>query len=65
MASRNFPGPTYNSIIEKDPQIVKVSPDPLEWGARTTIFPKGTNPDTPGAVHGAPTAPEMTVKHTS
>jgi hypothetical protein len=59
----NWPGPTYNRLIETDPQIIKVSMDIMEWGARNAIFPKGTDPNRPGAIHGAPAAPEITIKH--
>jgi len=65
MSSKNFPGPNYNKLIETDSQIVKVNLDMVEWGARMSIFPKGGSPETPGKVGGAPTAPEMTIKHTS
>ncbi len=59
-----FPGPNYNSLINSDPQIVKVGMDECGIGARKSIFgqlggdPKGNKP-------AKPTAPEMTVKHTS
>ncbi len=58
-----FPGPNYNSLINSDPQIVKVGMDECGIGARKSIFgqlgndPKGNNP-------AKPTAPEMTIKHT-
>jgi hypothetical protein len=64
MASKNFPGPSINHLIETDPMIVKIPLDNMGWGARTSIFnqlgndPKSQNPS-------KPTAPEMTVKHTS
>ena len=56
MASKNFPGPNINRIIDQDPQIVKIPLDTMGWGARNSALPKGEK---------APTAPEMTVKHTS
>ena len=49
-----FPGPTYNRIIETDPQIAKVPMDTMGWGARASAQPKGAE---------APSAPEMTIKH--
>lgn len=49
-----FPGPTYNRIIETDPQIVKVPLDSMGWGARASAQPKGD---------AAPSAPQMTIKH--
>jgi len=49
-----FPGPTYNKVIEADPQIVKVPMDVAGWGARASAQPKGD---------AAPSAPEMTIKH--
>lgn len=58
-----FPAPTYNRLIETDPQIVKVPMDTFGWGARNSIFgelgndPKSNNPS-------KPTAPEMTIVHT-
>lgn len=51
-----FPGPTYNRIIESDPQIIKVPMDTMGFGARSSALPKG---------EAAPTAPEMTIKHVS
>lgn len=65
MSSKNFPGPSYNKLIETDSQIVKIDLDIVEWGARMSIFPKGDNPQSPGKVGQAPVAPEMTIKHTS
>lgn len=64
MAAKNFPGPNINRIIEKDPQIVKVDMDEMGFGSRPSIFgqlsadPRTNNP-------GKPTAPEMTIKHSS
>lgn len=49
-----FPGPTYNRIIEADPQIVKVPLPMMGWGARSSALPKGD---------AAPAAPEMAIKH--
>lgn len=65
MPSKNFPGPSYNKLIETDSQIVKVDLDIVEWGARKSIFPKGGSAEVPGKVGQAPTAPEMVIKHTS
>ena len=58
----NWPNPTYNRIIETDPQIVKVPLDHFQWGSKNSIMaklkgdPQGDNP-------APPTAPEMTIKH--
>lgn len=49
-----FPGPTYNRIIETDPQIVKVDMNKMDWGARPSAQPSG---------NAAPSAPEMTIRH--
>lgn len=59
----NFPGPTYNRLIESDAQIVKIDFDSMGFGSRKSIFnqlgndPKSQNP-------ANPTAPEMTLRHT-
>jgi hypothetical protein len=58
-----FPGPKYNSLIEKDPQIVKISPDIVEIGARRSGMPRGSDPQVPGSTANAPSAPEMGIKH--
>jgi hypothetical protein len=63
MASNRFPGPNYNQLITNDPQIIKVNMDIVEIGARRSVMPTGTTPGTPGSVHNAPNAPEMTIKH--
>ena len=36
----NFPAPTYNRLIENDPQIKRVNLDNAEWGARKSAMPK-------------------------
>ncbi len=64
MAAKNFPGPNINRLIEKDPQIVKIDLDQMGWGSRTSIFGKLGN-DPVGQNPAKPTAPEMTIKHTS
>lgn len=61
MASKNFPGPGYNSLIENDPQIVKVPMDEMGWGARNSALPKGGDPRSNNPA--APTAPEMGIQH--
>jgi len=65
-----WPNPTYNRIIETDPQIVKVPGASSEvvggmgWGARTSLFgflggdPKSQNPS-------KPSAPEISISHVS
>ena len=62
----NFPGPTYNRLIETDPQIVKVPMDNMGWGARLSIFGQMSNsPENPSnQKSGKPSAPEMTIRHT-
>ena len=61
----NFPGPTYNRIIETDPQILKVPLDNVGWGARMSIF--GAMSADPSAnssqKSGQPSAPEFGIKH--
>ena len=45
------PGPTYNRIIESDPQIVSVgNKKDVDWGARPSAMPKDVKN-------------EMTIKH--
>jgi len=39
MAEKNFPGPSYNRLIENDPQIVKVPMDHMEWASRASGMP--------------------------
>lgn len=63
-----WPGPSYNRIIETDPQIVKVPGASAEilggfgWGSRPSLFgrlgndPKSNDP-------AKPSAPEMTIRH--
>ena len=64
----NFPGPTYNRLIETDPQIVKVPMDNMGWGARLSIMGNGALGADPSyndnQKSGKPTAPEMTIRHT-
>lgn len=66
MANKNFPGPNINRIIEKDPQIVKINLDIMEYGSRMSAFAQLTgSAETPGGDPSPPAAPEMTVKHTN
>jgi len=59
-----WPGPSYNRIIESDPQIVKVPLDYMGWGSRSSIFGQlGDDPKSNNAAN--PTAPEITIKHVS
>jgi hypothetical protein len=64
----NFPGPTYNRIIETDPQIIKVPLDNLGFGARLSIFGAdvmGADPSSNSPQKsGPPKAPEFGLKHT-
>ena len=68
MANKNFPGPNINRIIEKDPQIVKVGLDYMDWGTRASLFRQMSGDAS--AENGAassqpsqPSAPEMGIKH--
>lgn len=61
MATKNFPGPNYNSIIENDPQIIRVPLAEMGWGSRMSVYPKGT--DVKSNNPAAPSAPEITIKH--
>jgi len=57
-----WPNPTYNKIIDRDPQIVSVGRDEFTgWGARPSGLPSGGDPKTNDSA--APTAPEMTIQH--
>lgn len=59
---KNFPGPSYNRLIEKDAQIIKVDMDTMGWGARKSIFNElGNDPTSQNPAN--PTAPEMTLRH--
>jgi hypothetical protein len=68
MADKNFPGPNINRLIDKDPQIVKINLDAMDWGSRMSIFthmsgnaaaPNGGKDSQPSQ----PSAPEITIKH--
>jgi len=63
----NFPGPTYNRIIETDPQIIKVPLDNMGWGARLSVMGKGVMGNEPqnnsNQRSGPPSAPEFSIKH--
>ena len=62
MADKNFPGPSYNRIIEEDPQIVKVPMNSMGWASRMSIFGE-LKGDARGNNASPPNAPEMTIKH--
>lgn len=62
MATKNFPGPNINRLIEKDPQIVKIDMDEMGWGTRKSIFSRMNNSPM-SQDPGQPSAPEMTIKH--
>ena len=62
MANKNFPGPNINRLIEKDPQIVKIPLDNMDFGSRKSIFVE-LKGDATGSEPAAPSAPEMTIKH--
>lgn len=67
MATKSFPGPNINRLIEKDPQISKVGMDNMGWGSRASIFGHFSVPgdgsnkkvDKPGM------SSEMNIKHTN
>lgn len=63
MAEKSFPGPSINRLIDNDPQIVKVPLDYMGWGSRPSALPSGGDPKSQNPA--APSAPEMTIKHTS
>lgn len=64
MASKNFPGPNINRIIETDPQIVKIPLDNMGFGSRKSMFAQlGNDPISQNPSN--PTAPEMTIKHSN
>ena len=43
MATKNFPGPNINRIIENDPQIISQgNKSNYDWGARPSSMPKDT-----------------------
>lgn len=44
-ANPNFPGPSFNKLIDKDPQIKKVSMENAEWGARKSGMPTDVKND--------------------
>lgn len=44
-ANPNFPGPSFNKLIDKDPQIKKVSMESTEWGARKSALPTDVKND--------------------
>ena len=44
MSTTKFPGPTYNRLIDTDPQIVSVGRDQYQdWGSRASGMPKNTS----------------------
>jgi hypothetical protein len=42
MPNPNFLQPSYNKIIEQDPQIIKVNLEYTEWGARKSNLSQNT-----------------------
>jgi len=52
MADKSFPAPKYNQLIERDPQIVKVDLDVVEFSARKSAMPSNIKNS-------------MTIKHVS
>ena len=62
MASKNFPGPSINRLIDTDPQIIKVGMDETGWGSRRSMLAKLSNSVTSNDP-AKPGAPEMTIKH--
>lgn len=66
MPSGKFPGPQYNSLIETDPQIVKINLDTVEWGSRASLRNLLTGDAArPDEIQGRPGAPEIGIKHVS
>ena len=64
MANKNFPGPNINRLIDTDPQIIKVPMDETGWGSRKSSLARLKGSAGSGNP-AAPSAPEMTIKHTS
>lgn len=46
-----FPGPKYNDVIDKDPQIVQVPLEVNEWGGRSVSQSSPTRTDTQTIKH--------------
>jgi hypothetical protein len=65
MASKNFPGPNINRLIDQDPQIIKVPMENAQWGARPSIMPTGHDPKGSKSGQAPGTSGEMTIKHSS
>jgi hypothetical protein len=56
--------PNYNTLIDTDPQIIKVGMDTFEWGMRKSSMSRLVNEQsTPGGAPSNPSAPEITIKH--
>ena len=51
MANGPFPGPKYNDVIDKDPQIVQVPLEVNEWGGRPVSQSGSTRTDTQTIKH--------------
>ena len=62
MPSQRFPAPSYNRIIETDPQIIKYHDFP-GWGARPSLFSGHLTADPIGNDSGPPKAPELGIQH--
>ena len=45
MANPPFPGPKYNDVVDKDPQIVQVPLEQSEWGGRPVSTGGSTHND--------------------
>lgn len=56
--------PNYNSLIDTDPQIIKVAMDTFEWGSRKSSLSRLANEAAqPGGAPSNPSAPELGLKH--
>jgi len=62
MPSQRFPAPTYNRIIDSDPQIIRYVDWP-GWGFRQSLPTRFLNADPVGQDAGAPRAPEIGIQH--
>ncbi len=62
MAAKNFPGPNINRLIDKDPQIIKIEMDKMDWGTRMSTFGR-MNAKAGSGNPSQPSAPEMTISH--
>lgn len=62
MPSQKFPAPTYNRLIDSDPQIIKYREYP-GWGARPSLLSGYLNGDPRSQNASPPSAPEIGIQH--